>query len=122
LLAGSGCSLDSDEEPAPARGAPKEVARVVSALEAATRRRDYATICSELFTAAARRRAGGRDCPRLLEDSGREVRRPRIEVLAIELERGRARVRTVARGQPALMDTLLLVRERGRYRVEALGG
>jgi hypothetical protein len=119
-----GCSLNGDEEPRTARGAPNEVARVVHALEVATRRREWATICDELFTAAARRRAGGRDCARLLAESGKEVLRPRIELLEIELKEGgaRARVRTRARGQRPLEDTLVLRRVRGDYRIEALAG
>jgi hypothetical protein len=124
LLAGAGCSLGGDEEPRPATGAPNEVARVVESLERATMRRDYATICDDLFTTAARRRAGGRGCSRLLAESGKEVRRPRIQLLAIELkgDRARARVRTRANGQRPVADTLLLRRVRGEYRIEALAG
>jgi hypothetical protein len=124
VLAGAGCSLGGDEEPRPATGAPREVAEVVRALERATVRRDWATICDDLFTAPARRRAGGRDCARLLAESGEDVLRPRIEVVRIELEgdTARARVRTRARGQQPLEDTLLLRRVAGEYRIEALAG
>ena len=124
LLAGAGCSLGRDEEPRPATGAPREVAGVVHALETATSRRDWRTICDDLFTAAARRRAGGRGCARLLAESGEEVLRPHIQLLKIELDgnAARARVRTRARGQGPLEDTLLLRRVRGEYRIEALEG
>ena len=124
LLAGAGCSLGGDDEPPPARGAPKEVARAVQALDLATRRRDYATICNDLFTPAAKRRAGGRGCARLLAESGREVRRPRIQLLEIELNRrgARARVRTRAEGQRPIEDTLVLRRVGREYRIEALAG
>jgi hypothetical protein len=123
-LGTAGCSLGGDEEPRPVRGAPKAVAGTVQALDEAPRRRDFGRICDELFTAAARRRAGGRDCARLLAESGKEVLRPRIELLEIELKEGgaRARVRTRARGQRPLEDTLVLRRVRGDYRIEALAG
>ncbi len=66
LLAGAAlgsCSLGGEEPPPrPIAGAPRDVARVVSELGEASRRGQYRRICSELFTEAARRRAGGRDC------------------------------------------------------------
>ena len=121
-LATAGCSLGGDEEPKPATGATREVGEVVRALERATAERDFRTVCQDLFTAAARRRAGGRNCQRLLRESAGEVRAPRIEVLGIELERGRAsvRVRTRAQGQSPLADVIELRREGGVYRIESL--
>jgi hypothetical protein len=123
-IALSGCSLGADEETRtePARGAPKDVAETVRALERATRRRDWRAICEKLFTAAARRRAGGGDCPKLLRSSAGDVRRPRIELVSLELKRGRAeaRVRTRARGQRPLTDVIELRREGGRWRIESL--
>jgi hypothetical protein len=122
-LAVAGCSLGADEEPQPAPRAANEVAQTVFALERATRDRDFARICDELFTAAARRRAGGRNCARLLRSAARDVRRPSIRVLAISLKGDRAtvRVRTRAAGQPPIDDRLKLVREQSTYRIEALG-
>ena len=121
-LAAGGCSLGGDEEPKPATGATREIGAVVGALERATAAQDFGTICEDLFTAAARRRAGGRDCRRLLRESARDVRRPQIEVLKIEIERDRAqvRVRTRAEGQRPLADVIELRRERGEYRIESL--
>jgi hypothetical protein len=123
-IALSGCSFGADEETRtePARGAPKEVAETLRALERATRERDWRAICEELFTAAARRRAGGGDCPKLLRSSAGDVRRPRIELVSLELKRGRAeaKVRTRARGQRSLTDVIELRRERGRWRIESL--
>jgi hypothetical protein len=125
VFALSGCSLGADEEtaPRPARGAPREIGATVRALERATRMGEWRRVCEKLFTAAARRRAGGKDCPRLLRSAAGQVRRPRIELLRIELDRRGAeiRVRTRALGQPALEDTMRLVRERGRYRIDSLG-
>jgi hypothetical protein len=124
LLGLAGCSLGADEEPETVEGAPREIAAVVDALEQATRRGDYRTICDDLFTSGARRRAGGADCARLLRSTSRGLRRPRIELLEIKLkERGaEVRVRTRAEGQPSLVDTIEMSRERGEYRIEALAG
>ena len=120
---GSGC-LGDDEQPPRAQGAPHEIAQVVQRLERATARRDWATVCRELFTAAARRRAGGSDCVRLTREAGDRVARPAIEITAIRVrgDRAEAHVRTRARGQAELTDVLALRREGGEWRVDALGG
>jgi hypothetical protein len=122
LLALAGCDLGGDDEAPPARGAPREVAAVVRALESATRAHDWGRICSDLLTASARRRAGGRDCARLMRSSAGDLRRPRVQLVGIALREGGAsvRVRTRASGQRPLTETLRLVRERGRYRIDAL--
>jgi hypothetical protein len=100
------------------------VAATIQALDQATRARDFRGICNELFTAAARRRAGGRDCERLLRSAAAGVRRPRIQIVAIRIEGKRAtvRVRSRAANQRPLVDEVELVRERGGYRISALAG
>ena len=120
----TGCSLGSDKEPRPVRGAPKEVAETVHALEKATRARDFRFVCDRLFTASARRRAGGRDCPRLLGSTAEGLSRPRIQILGIDIHGRRAEVevRSRAVGQPALTDTIQLRRERRGYRIDSLAG
>jgi hypothetical protein len=125
LLVGPGCSLGGGGDTQPAKGAGREVAAAVGRLERATARADWRTVCDEVFTASARRRAGGGDCPRLLRSDAEGVSGPRIEVLKITLRsRGRAsvRVRSRARGQPPLDDVIQLRRERGAYRVDSLSG
>ena len=76
VLAPSACSLGADEEAEPARGAPAGVAATVDRLERATAERDFAGICDDLLTRAARERAGGPDCARLLRSAGQGIRRP----------------------------------------------
>ena len=123
LLGLAGCSLGDEEKPGPASGAARQVGEVVRELERAVARGDWQTVCEDVFTAAARRRAGGKDCPRLLRSDAAGLRGPRIETLAITVRKGGAevRVRSRARGQPPLTDVIQLRRERGEYRVEALG-
>ena len=123
VLTLTGCSLGADEEPQRATGAPAEIAAVVQRLEHATAQRDWSTICADLFTAAARERAGGADCARLLREAAADVRRPEIEIRGIRVrEEGRAsvNVRTSAAGQRTVSDVLELRDENGEWRVEAL--
>jgi hypothetical protein len=119
----TGC-LGTDEEPMPATGAAREVAAVVERLERATARGDYGTVCDDLFTAAARERAGGDDCERLTRSAAEGIRRPSIDIEAIEIRADRARVdiTTRAAGQAEVPDVLELRREGGEWRVEALSG
>jgi alpha-beta hydrolase superfamily lysophospholipase len=122
LFAPSSCSLGADDEAQPASGATARVAATVDRLERATARRDWEGVCAELFTTAARRRAGGRDCPRLLRSSADDLRAPSIEIRGIDVagERATVAVRTRAEGQPRVDDSLELRREAGGWRVEAL--
>jgi hypothetical protein len=97
----------------------------VQQLERATAERDWATICTDLFTAAAREGAGGADCARLLGEAAADVRRPAIEIRGIRVEAGgraSVEVRTRAEGQQSVSDVLEMRREDGEWRVEALTG
>ena len=122
-LSAPGCALDGSAEPKRAKGPVRDVEAVVERLGRATARADWRTVCDRLFTAAARRRAGGSGCVRLLRSDAGSLAGPRIDVLRIAIgERGAAsvRVRSRARGQPALEDVIELRRERGDYRIESL--
>lgn len=61
---------------------------------------------------------------RLTRSAAAETERPAIELEAIELRgaTARATVRTRATGQAEVSDVLLLRRQRGEWRIEALGG
>jgi hypothetical protein len=117
------CGGDEEKpERPPAR--VQEVSNAIEAFEQATKRKDYDRICTELFSEAVREQAGGRNCPKVLEQTSANVRNPSIRVLKITIEgnRAKARVRTTAAGQEPVTETLELVREDGRYRVAALSG
>jgi hypothetical protein len=124
ILAPLGCSIGADEEAPRVTGAPAGVAAAVNRLQRATAERDYATICDDLFTAAARRRAGGADCVRFMRSAAREIEEPSIEITGISVHGARAtvRVRTTAAGQRHVADSLHLRRGPGGWRIEALGG
>ena len=120
-----GCSDDEQgADPPPAEGVSRQVGEVVERLEAASRLRDFETICEDLLSAGARERAGGADCEGLVRSTAGDVRRPEIEVLSIRIsgDRADARVRSTAEGQDPIEDTIRLVREDGGYRIAALGG
>lgn len=121
-LALTGCLPGSDEDPKPIKGAPKEVADVITRLERATQGRQFGVLCDQLFTPSARKRAGGKDCVALLRETAKDVRRARIRLLDVRINgnRATARVRTRAEGQTAVEETINLVRDRGRYRISAL--
>ena len=121
VLRGGG---DSDDDPQPIAGPAKQVATVVTRLERATRRRQFEVLCNDLFTRDARARAGGPNCVKLLRESGKDVRRPRIRLLNVHIDgkRAQARVRTRAEGQSAVDETIDLQREGDSYRIAALGG
>ena len=125
LLGLAGCSLGADEEKATttaARGATNEVAATIGALDRAVRADDWRTVCDKLFTPSARRRSGGKDCPRLLRSSAGDLRGAHVELVGIELNRNvaQARVRSRARGQGTLTDTITLRRSAGGYRIDSL--
>ena len=119
-----GGSEDSGDDPRPITGSGKQVAEVVTHLERATRRRQFEVVCDQLFTRAARTRAGGGNCVRLLRSTAKDVHRPRIRLLGVRIigKRAEARVRTLAQGQAAVEETIDLQREGGRYRIAALRG
>jgi hypothetical protein len=122
-LAMAGCNGDDPAETRITREAAR-AGDAVERLERAIARRDFRRVCRTLFTRALRERLGGRRCPAMLRASARGVRRPRIRVEAISLQGSRARVRvvtTAARQSPA-RDVIVLVKERGAYRVDGLAG
>jgi hypothetical protein len=123
MLAPSGCSLGADEEPKRVSGEAAQVAVTVKRLERAVERKDFDTICEQLFTARARERAGGEECTRQLRSAVEGLEGPSIEIERIDLNKDRAtvRVRTDAEGQARVTDELELRRQGGRWLVEALG-
>ena len=85
-------------------------------------RRDYDEICDDLFTRAARERAGGGECAALLRSAVDGVRRPQDPRAGHPRpgRRARVRVRTRAAAQGPIVETIELIRERGRYRIASL--
>ena len=107
----------------PVQGTARDIAAVVDRLERATAERDFATVCDDLLTAAARERAGGEDSERLTRSAAAGIARPRIEMKSIDIRADTARVEVTTRaaGQAEVPAVLELRRDRGEWRVEALG-
>jgi hypothetical protein len=122
MLAPIGCSLGADDEPQPVSGVPKQIAATVDQLGRAIADRDFAEVCDQLFTAAARKRAGGTGCAAQLGSAAEDVRHPTIEIRGIDVKGNRAKVKvaTEADGQARVIDTLQLRRQGTRWRIEAL--
>jgi hypothetical protein len=122
MLAPVGCSIGADEEPKPVTGAAKEIAATVDQLEGAVARRDYAAICTELFTTTARERAGGDECVSQMRSAAEDVLRPTIQIeqIAVKDDRAVVRVATTAKGQARVTDTLELRRTGGSWLIEGL--
>lgn len=118
----AGCGGGGDGKPKAITGPAKDVATTIQRLERATATRDFTTICEQLLATATRKQAGGDQCPDVLDQRARGVRRPRIRIVSIEVQgnRARARVRTTAVGQASAPNVIRLVREDGRFRVLSL--
>ena len=123
MLAPVGCSLGGDDEPQPVSGPAKEVAAAVERFEQAVARRDFKTICNELFTATARERAGGDECVAQTSSAVEGLRRPRLQIEEIRVSHDTAAVKvaTEASGQARVIDSMELRKTDGRWLVEALG-
>jgi hypothetical protein len=119
----AGCA-DSETQPAPKdiSGPPQGVARTVERLDRAVRARDFESVCDDLLTPAARRRAGGDRCAARLAANARGVRQSRIRLLAIRIvgRRAEARIRTRSQGRAPVEETLRLERDGRGYRISAL--
>ena len=104
-------------------GAPKDVVAAVQAFGRALAARDFATICDDLFTVEAREAAGGDSCRSTLAQSAARVRNPRISIRAVTVrgDQATATVVTQEAGKRPMVDVIELQRERGRYRIAAVG-
>ena len=122
MLAPVGCSIGGDEEPKPVTGQAKEIAATVDQLERAVAKRDYATICNELFTTTALERAGGSECVSQMRSAGEDVLRPTIQIeqIAVKNDRAVVKVATSAEGQARVEDSLEFRRASDGWRIEAL--
>ena len=114
--------VGGDDDQPDLTGAPREVVATLQAFQRALAARDFATICGELFTLEAREAAGGEECQTVLATSAASLRSPRVTISSIAVRGPRASARVIAKeaGRPAAVDTIDLVRERGRFRIASL--
>ena len=99
-------------------------ARSWSGWSGRSRCRTGSTVCEELYSAAVRLEAGGKECPKLLERVTGGLEDPTITLRSIKLGDHAALVgvTTVATGQEPVDELIRLERdEDGRFRIAGLG-
>ena len=91
---------------------------------AATRDKDYQTICDNLYAKdlVDRVRAAGLPCEVALQTGLEDRQNPRLQVLGVEVngDQALARVRSTAGGEVPSTDLVRLIREDGGWRVASL--
>jgi hypothetical protein len=104
-------------------GAAKDVVATVMQFETALADRDWAGICTRLYSSSALAAAGGAHCPATLAQSAGGLREPRVRIISVVV-RGQAATVTVAasvNGRAPVTDAIQLVREGGRFRIASAG-
>jgi hypothetical protein len=102
----------------------KEVGDTLDRFAAATRDKDYQTLCDELYASelVERIRAAGLPCEVALRTGLEDRQNPQLKVLEVDVtdDQARARIRTTAVGEPASVDVVRLIDEDGSWRIESL--
>lgn len=117
-------ALRSGDEEAPAiSGTPKEAVDVVESFRKALAARDFARICEELYTVEAREAAGGDDCQSVLAQETAKLRNPQVRIVGLTVTREGADVdvQAAVNGERPVADTIRLVRQKGRFRIQSAG-
>src|SRR4051812_6868298 len=108
----------------PAPDDSEAVAKTLDRYAAATRDKDYQTICDDLYAndLLERVRAAGLPCEVALRTGLEDRQNPRLEVLGVEVngEQALARIRTTAAGEPTSTDVVRLIKEDGGWRIASL--
>ena len=123
LLAVIVARLSGREDTPEVSGAARDVVATVMQFETALENRDWAGICTRLYTSRARAAAGGARCPTTLAQSAGALRDPRVKLVSVVV-RGQAATVTVSasvNGKPPVTDAIQLVREGGKFRIASAG-
>lgn len=118
-----GVLRDGDDGPPAVTGTPKEAVETIEAFRRALALRDFATICDQLYTEDARAAAGGDNCQSVLAQETAKLRDPQVRITGLTLtkDRATATVRASVRGGRPVTDTIVLEREKGRFRIASRG-
>ena len=102
----------------------EEVRETLDRFAAATRDKDYQTLCDDLYASelVERIRAAGLPCEVALRTGLEDRQNPQLSVMSVEVtgDTASARVRTTAGGEVPSVDTVRLVREDDGWRVSSL--
>ena len=108
----------------PSADKEQEVRETLDRFAAATRDKDYQTLCDDLYASdlVERIRAAGLPCEVALRTGLEDRQNPQLRVLAVELtgDTANARVRSTAAGEVASTDTVTLVKEGDHWKVSSL--
>lgn len=108
----------------PEPDASEEVRETLDRYAAATRDKDYQTLCDELYSTelVERIRAAGLPCEVALRTGLEDRQNPQLEVSRVEVtgDTANARVRSTAGGEVPSVDTVTLVKEDDGWRVSSL--
>ena len=108
----------------PGQDDSEAVAQTLEDYAAATRDKDYQTICDDLYAKdlVERVRAAGLPCEVALRTGLEDRQNPRLTVLGVEVngDQALARVRSTAGGEVPSTDLVRLVKEDGDWRVASL--
>ncbi|MGH2941849.1 MAG: hypothetical protein ACRDLN_03600, partial [Solirubrobacteraceae bacterium] len=107
-----------------AGGKEREVLSVLTRYERAVQKKDYQTLCGEMYAAdlVDKIRRAGLPCEVALRTGMENRKNPRLEVLSIDVsgDRAVAKVRSTAQGGRSSTDDWRLVHERGAWRLAAV--
>ncbi len=108
----------------PEPDATEEVRETLDRYAAATRDKDYQTLCDDLYASelVERIRAAGLPCEVALRTGLEDRQNPQLAVSRVEVtgDTANARVRSTAGGEVPSVDTVRLVKEDGGWRVSSL--
>jgi hypothetical protein len=109
----------------PEPNSDEQVGETLDRYAAATRDKDYQTLCDDLLASdlVERIRSAGLPCEVALRTGLDDRQNPQLKVLEVEVlddKRARARVRTTAGGEPTSVDDVLLTKEDGQWRIASL--
>jgi len=108
----------------PAPNSAQEVRSTLDRYAAATREKDYQTLCDDLYASALveRIRSAGLPCEVALKTGLEDRQNPQLTVQAVEVsgDQAAARVRSTAAGEVASVDTVRLGKEGDGWRVSSL--
>jgi|GEM_PF-6770360 len=108
----------------PAPNDEKDVRATLDRYAAATRSKDYQTLCDSLYARdlVQRIRAAGLPCEVALRTGLEDRRNPQLAVLGVEVsgDQALARTRSTAVGEQPSVDTIKLIKQDGGWRVASL--
>jgi hypothetical protein len=122
-LALSGCGTAQPSSTAKFKGAQKDVADVVDKLATAGRRRDAATICSDILSKQliAQLKTAGGDCETEMKNAISDATDYDLQVRSVKVTGANATAQ-VRQGKSGPLATFTFVKEGNAWRASALGG